>query len=61
MTNNKSKGNEIEPVRPEIDAAPVEFCKAVADLLRDARSNSYRAVNFIMVEAYWKAGRMSVR
>ena len=37
-----------------------EFYHAVADLLRNARTNSYRAVNFAMVEAYWNVGRMIV-
>jgi len=46
--------------RPGSDVVPSEFCQAVADVLRNARSNSYRAVNFIMVEAYWKVGRMIV-
>ena len=30
-----------------------EFYKSVAEILRTARSNAYRAVNFTMVEAYW--------
>jgi len=37
-----------------------EFYDAVAVILRSARSNAYRAVNFAMVEAYWNVGRMIV-
>ena len=44
-------GNEI--VRPN-------FYQSVADILHNARSKAYRAVNFVMVEAYWNIGRMIV-
>lgn len=37
-----------------------EFYQSVADILHNARSNAYRAVNFAMVEAYWHIGRMIV-
>src|SRR3989304_8931114 len=37
-----------------------EFYKSVAEILRTARSNAYRAVNFTMVEAYWNVGQMIV-
>jgi predicted nuclease of restriction endonuclease-like (RecB) superfamily len=37
-----------------------EFYHSVADVLRQARANAYRAVNFTMVEAYWNVGRMIV-
>jgi len=37
-----------------------DFYEAVAGVLRNARSNVYRAVNFAMVEAYWNVGRMIV-
>jgi hypothetical protein len=37
-----------------------EFYESIADVLRTARSNAYRAVNFVMVEAYWNVGRMIV-
>jgi predicted nuclease of restriction endonuclease-like (RecB) superfamily len=37
-----------------------QFYATVADVLQKARSKSYRAVNFIMVEAYWNVGRMIV-
>lgn len=42
------------------EALRSDFYQAVVDVLRNARSNSYRAVNFIMVEAYWNVGRMIV-
>src|SRR3990170_6667184 len=34
--------------------------KSIAEILRAARSNAYRAVNFTMVEAYWNVGRMII-
>lgn len=34
------------------------FFNSVAEILRKARGNSYRAVNFVMVKAYWNVGRM---
>jgi predicted nuclease of restriction endonuclease-like (RecB) superfamily len=37
-----------------------EFYDSIAEVLRSARSNAYRAVNFVMVEAYWSVGRMIV-
>lgn len=37
-----------------------EFYRSVAEILQNARSNAYRAVNFAMVEAYWQVGRMIV-
>jgi predicted nuclease of restriction endonuclease-like (RecB) superfamily len=37
-----------------------EFYESIAEVLRTARSNAYRAVNFVMVEAYWNVGRMIV-
>jgi len=37
-------------------AAQRDFYQSVADILRTARANVYRAVNFAMVEAYWEVG-----
>ena len=37
-----------------------QFDESIAEVLRTARSNAYRAVNFVMVEAYWNVGRMIV-
>ena len=32
----------------------------IKDVLNEARSNTYRAVNFVMVQAYWNIGRLIV-
>ena len=37
-----------------------EFYESIAEVLRSARSNAYRAINFVMVEGYWNIGRMIV-
>lgn len=37
-----------------------EFFENIRRILRDARQKAYAAVNFIMVEAYWKIGRQIV-
>lgn len=37
-----------------------DFYQSIAKVLRAARANAYRAVNFSMVEAYWNVGRMIV-
>ncbi|MFZ3208382.1 MAG: PDDEXK nuclease domain-containing protein [Geobacteraceae bacterium] len=37
-----------------------DFYQSVAEILRAARANAYRAVNFAMVEAYWNVGRVIV-
>lgn len=41
-------------------ASRSEFFESIAEVLRAARSNAYRAVNFVMVEAYWNIGRTIV-
>ena len=41
-------------------ASRSDFYQSVAEILRAARANAYRAVNFTMVEAYWNVGRMIV-
>ena len=46
-------GQILHPVRGE-------FYDSIAEVLRTARSKAYRAVNFVMVEAYWNIGRMIV-
>jgi hypothetical protein len=45
---------------PMDDATSPGFYESVADILRTARKNAYRAVNFTMVEAYWNVGRRIV-
>lgn len=49
-----------ESTSPILRAVPGEFYESIVNVLRDARSNAYRAVNFVMVEAYWNIGRMIV-
>ncbi|HEX5057609.1 MAG TPA: PDDEXK nuclease domain-containing protein [Gammaproteobacteria bacterium] len=48
-----------KPGNGKVESNPV-FYQAVAALLRAARTNAYRAVNFTMVEAYWNVGRMII-
>jgi predicted nuclease of restriction endonuclease-like (RecB) superfamily len=49
-----------KPAVPIRAALRPEFYQSVTDVLQAARSNAYRTVNFIMVEAYWSIGRMIV-
>lgn len=42
------------------DALRHGFYTSIAKILSSARSSAYRAVNFVMVEAYWQIGRMIV-
>jgi predicted nuclease of restriction endonuclease-like (RecB) superfamily len=37
-----------------------EFYQSIAEILQNARRNTYHAINFTMVEAYWNVGRMIV-
>ena len=50
--------NKHELTRSEI---PKSFFKDIRSILADARQKAYGAVNFIMVEAYWKIGRRIVK
>lgn len=43
-----------------VHAVSGEFYKGISEVLQSARSKAYRAVNFVMVEAYWNVGRMIV-
>lgn len=45
---------------PNRHALRDDFYRSVAEILKAAHSNAYRAVNFAMVEAYWNVGRMIV-
>ena len=38
----------------------MEIYNEVAQILRDAQNNTYKAINFAMVEAYWKIGQKIV-
>ena len=42
------------------EALRSEFYQHIAEALRTARANAYRAVNSAMAEAYWNIGRMIV-
>lgn len=53
----KTSGKSGEPIS---DALCNEFYQSVAEVLHAARAKTHRAVNFIMVEAYWNVGRMIV-
>jgi predicted nuclease of restriction endonuclease-like (RecB) superfamily len=57
MTKKKSPEKSSDQI---LRAVRGEFYKSIADVLHTARSNAYRAVNFVMVEAYWNVGRMIV-
>jgi len=50
--------NKHELTRSEI---PKSLFQDVRSILADARQRAYAAVNFIMVEAYWKIGRRIVK
>ncbi len=53
MPKKKALSPKTEPMRSD-------FFQEVATILRNARHNAYRAINFAMVEAYWQVGRMIV-
>jgi len=55
----KKEGLYPKPSK-KCDALRHEFYFSVAEVLEQARSKAYHAVNFIMVEAYWNVGRMIV-
>jgi predicted nuclease of restriction endonuclease-like (RecB) superfamily len=57
MTKKKSSEESNEQIFRSVLG---EFYESIAGVLRTARSNAYRAVNFMMVEAYWNIGRMIV-
>lgn len=57
MMKKKTSNKHAAPIR---HAPSGEFYQSIVDILRNARSNAYRAVNFVMVEAYWNIGRMIV-
>jgi predicted nuclease of restriction endonuclease-like (RecB) superfamily len=54
----KSKNEEIaaSTIAREVNAA----YRTIADILQTARAASYRAVNQVMVQAYWQIGRVIV-
>src|SRR6266702_1514013 len=49
--------------KPDVTNLPVnveQLYRRISDVLADARSRAYRAVNFAMVQAYWEIGRIIV-
>lgn len=52
MSNEETKGKIIESV------GSGSLYNAIANIISDARSKAYRAVNFVMVQAYWEIGRL---
>ena len=52
MSNEETKGKIIES-----DGSGGLY-NAIANIISDARSKAYRAVNFVMVQAYWEIGRL---
>jgi hypothetical protein len=63
-TTNSARKKHSSPPSARDDqvkeATQHDFYQTVADILRAARTNAYRAVNFAMVEAYWHVGRTIV-
>jgi len=57
IARRKISGKSDEPI---CDTLCHEFYESVADVLRAARGKAYRAINIVMVEAYWNVGRMIV-
>ena len=55
----KSGGRSVRG-NQNLSATRRDFYQSIAEILRAARANAYRAVNFAMVEAYWNVGRMIV-
>lgn len=53
----KAAKKEQEITQPEIRN---ELYRNISEILQAARQNAYRAVNFVMVEAYWNIGRLIV-
>ena len=57
MTKKKSPDKSSALIRNSLRS---EFYRSIADILQNARRHAYRAVNFVMVQAYWDVGRMIV-
>jgi predicted nuclease of restriction endonuclease-like (RecB) superfamily len=53
-----SAGSSIAEV--EGSTTRTDFYQSVVEVVRTARSHAFRAINFVMVEAYWRIGRMIV-
>lgn len=50
----------VRSVREDQTVPKNDFYQSIADILRTARTNTQRAVNLAMVEAYWNIGRKIV-
>jgi len=57
IARRKTVGKSDTPIG---DTLRHEFYESIADVLRTARGKAFRAVNTVMVEAYWNVGRMIV-
>ena len=49
--------NEIVKIN---DKNFVDLYKNISSILRNARENVYKAVNFVMVQSYWSIGQLIV-
>ena len=59
-TNSPRKKASRQLARGEGVTQRPDFYQSIAEVLRAARANAYRAINFAMAEAYWNVGRMIV-
>jgi predicted nuclease of restriction endonuclease-like (RecB) superfamily len=57
MTKKKTSGKSVSTTQNTLRS---EFYQSIVDILQAAKSNAYRAINLVMVEAYWNVGRMIV-
>ncbi len=55
-SKGKSKALATRTKSSEVD----EIYRSIAEILETARANAYRAVNQVMVQAYWQIGRVIV-
>jgi predicted nuclease of restriction endonuclease-like (RecB) superfamily len=57
---NKLPATIVKQARVLDPQSPTDLYHSIATILRAARANAYRAINFTMVEAYWNVGRTIV-
>lgn len=61
MGNKSQTGQSVKKISVAVDASiRTEFYRDIAEILHAARRNAYRAINTVMVEAYWNVGRLIV-
>ena len=64
MTRARKPGNAVAPVRkasaPALPSELPALLSQVQTVLREARQQAQRSVNRVMVEAYWRVGRLIV-